>query len=126
MGLFDLFQKQKPSTRSDTEWFEVAANLSGTLWTLLHEHPELAANPYARVVLFEDWSVAIFCDKPPPHKILSKGQVSFVFLREDAAAYDNWVKGLRSIPDPFFQKIETETFAKVLVRKLSQTIQVVD
>ena len=126
MGLFDLFRRPKPAARSDTEWFDVAANLSGTLWTMLHEHPEMLANPYARVVLFESWSVGIACDKPPPDKILGKGQVSFVFLREDANAYENWIKGLRAIPDEFFQKIETETFAKVLVRKLAQTVQVVD
>ena len=93
---------------------------------MLHEHPEMLANPYARVVLFESWSVGIACDKPPPDKILGKGQVSFVFLREDENAYENWIKGLRAIPDEFFQKIETETFAKVLVRKLAQTVQVVD
>jgi hypothetical protein len=127
MGLFDLFRKKEERpNRTNTEWFDVAASLSGTLWTLLQTHPEMLASTYSRVVLRDDWSVGIACDKRSPEKVLSAGEVSFVFLREDQRAYDNWTNGLRKIPDAVFQKIETERFAKVLVRKLAQTVDVVD
>ena len=127
MSLFDLFRKQKKRTnRANSEWIDVTANLSGTLWTLLHSHPEMLANPYSRVVLRDDWAVGIACDKRPPDKVLGVGEVSFVFLREDQSAYDNWINGLRNIPDAVFQKIETEQFAKALVHKLAQTVDVAD
>ncbi len=126
MGLFDFFRKPKRVSHPNAEWVEVTANLAGTLWTMLHTHPEMLASPYARVVLRDDWSVGIACDKRPPDKLLGSGDVSFVFLREDQAAYERWVNGLRDIPSPFFQQIETEQFARFLVHRLAQTVDVLD
>lgn len=125
MGLFDFLRKA-PSTSAmpDTEWIGVAADLAGTLWQLLKAHPEMLANPYARVVLKNDWSVSIASGECDPRNILGPSDVSFVLLRENETAYAAWVAGLRG--DAFFQKAETEQFAKSLVNLLRQTVNVVD
>jgi hypothetical protein len=126
MGFFGFGRKSaSPKPPAGGEWIGVAAHLAGALWTLLNTHPEMLTSPYARAVLRHDWGVGIASDKRDPKQILGKGDVSFVFLREDQAAFATWVEGIKS-GSPMFQQIETEQFAKALVRKLMQTVNVVD
>lgn len=123
MALFGLFGKIPPK---GADWPAVAGQLSGMLWHLLATEPKILASPYARVVLRKDWTVFIASDKRDPKYILGWGDVSFVFFQEEQAALAKWVEGLKSIPYPRFQQIETEEFAKALVRALMKTVEVVE
>ena len=123
MGLFDLFSK-KPVRQ--IEWHDVAASFAGTLWIALHQEPKLLANPLARVVLHDDWSVGIACDKRSPDAILGERDVSFAFFREDDDAYQRWLNGIRPTNSAIFQQFATEEFARFLVQRLAEGVQVVD
>lgn len=123
MAMFGLFGKRAQKVPN---WPVIAGQLSDQLWHLLVNDPKVLASPYARVVLREDWTVFISSDKRDPKYILGWGDLSFIFFREEQAALEKWGAGLKSIPEPFFQQIETEEFAKVLVHALMKTVDVVE
>ena len=111
MSFFGLFGKKK--TVPDTmAWAEVAGKISGMLWHLMQTDPKVLASPFARVVLRDDWTVGIANDQRDPKKILGNRDVCFVFLQEDQAALQSWVKELRSTTVPVFQQAATEQYAK--------------
>lgn len=123
MGLFGLFKK-KPLASDGELWFTVASKISSMLAHLMQTHPEMLANPYARVVLKDDWNVHVAADKRDPKQILGPHDVTFVFLREDQAALSAWVNQLRDTPDPFFAQVATEEYAKGLVRTMMKNVQI--
>lgn len=125
MGLFGLFGKKNPQP-DGLAWAEVAGKLAGTLWHLMQTDPKMLASPYARVVLRDDWNVGIAADPRDPNKLLGPNDISFVLLREDHAALEEWVNELRSNQGPMFQQIATEQYAKKLVRVLMSNVSVVD
>lgn len=126
MGLFSFFQKKR-SPPSDIEaWFMVASKIASTLEALIQMHPEMLANPYARVVLKDDWSVHVAADKRDPKEILGPHDVTFFLLREDEAALSSWVKQLRDAPAPLFAQAATDEYAKRIVRTMMANVQVVD
>lgn len=127
MGLFGLFgKKQKPS---DAEaWFMVAGKIASLLEQLMQAHPEMIADPHARVVLRDDWNVHVAADKKEPDKILGPHEVTFYHFREDEAAFSSWVNQLReaaALEAPFFAQAATEEFAKHIVRTMMKNVQVV-
>ncbi len=123
MALFGLFGKKKqPPAQED--WVGVAAKLSGTLWHLMQTDPKLIADPFARVVLHDDWNVAIAADKRNPDKLLGPHDVCYVFLQEDRAALARWVNELKADSSPMFQQIATEEYAKKLARVLMANVNV--
>jgi hypothetical protein len=103
LGLFG--KKKQPAPQAD--WVGVAAKLSGTLWHLMQTDPKMLANPFARVVLRDDWSVGIAADKRDPDKLLGTHDVCFVFLQEDRAAFADWINELKADSTPMFQQIAT-------------------
>ena len=125
MGLFGIFGKKK--TQPDAlAWAEVAGKLSGTLWHLMQTDPKILANPYARIVLRDDWNIGIAADYRDPDKLLGPNDVSFVLLQEDRSALHEWVRQLQSNQSPMFQQIATEQYAKKLVRVLMSNVDIVD
>ena len=125
MGLFGLFQKKR--TLSDAGvWFHVASKIASMLEHLMQTHPEMLADPYARVVLSDDWNVHVAADKRDPKQILGPHDVTFYFLREDEAALSSWVNELRDAPAPFFAQVATDEYAKRIVRTMMANVQVVD
>lgn len=124
MSIFNLFGKK--ATTMSADWTRVAPQLSDTLWHLMNNDPSMLANPFARVVLHDNWSVNIATDKRDPDKILGAHDVSFVFIQENRPALSKWVQELRSNSGQRFQKIATEEYAKTLVRALMQSVEVTD
>lgn len=124
MRLFGLFQKKRVASNGEA-WLLVASKISSTLGQLRHLHPEMLANPYARVVLRDDWSVHVAADRRDPKALLGPHDVTFVFLREDESALKSWVDQLREA-DPVFGQIATEEYAKRLVRTMMANVLVVD
>ena len=125
MGLFGFFKK-KTDVSDTAAWFAVAGKVSSTLAHLIQTHPEMLANPYARVVLRNDWNVHVAADQRDPKQILGPNDVTFVLLRENQAALTKWINELRDAPDPFFRQVATEEYAKELVRTMMANVQVVD
>ena len=124
MGLFGLFQKKRAP--SDTEaWFVVASKIASMLAHLIQTDPEMLANPYARVVLSDSWSVHVAADKRDPKQILEPHDVTFFFLREDEAALSTWINKLRDAPTPFLAQAATEEYAQRIVRTMMLNVQVV-
>lgn len=121
MGLLSGFFGKKETAVAD--WPSVAAQLAGTLWHLLNTDPKILASPYTRVVLRNNWSIFIASDKRDPKYLLGFGDASFVFFQEEQAAFAKWIGGMKENPSPPFQQIETEEFAKVLVRALMRTVE---
>ena len=122
--MFGFFQKKR--VPSDAEaWFVVAGKIASTLEALVHSHPDMLANPYARVVLRDDWSVHVAADKRDPKQVLGPHDVTFFFLREDEAALSSWVKELRDAPAPLFAQAATDEYAKRIVRTMMANVQVV-
>lgn len=107
-----------------TLWADVAAKTAGILWTLLQTNPEMLLNPYARILLHDDWNVSVACSQCDPTKILGSQDVAFALLLENQSAYDKWVEGLKS-GSATFQKIETEQFARSLVGLLREQVTIV-
>lgn len=126
VALFGIFGKKRQPQSDNVAWASVAGKLAGTLWQVMQSDPKMLASPYARVVLHDDWSVGIATDQRDPSKLLGSRDVSFVLLREDRAALTNWVNELRSNPNPMFQQIATEEYAKRLVRVLMANVEVAD
>jgi hypothetical protein len=124
MGLFGLFGKKKAPPSDGAAWAEVTAKLSGTLWHLMNTDPKMLASPFARVVLRDDWNVAIAADQRDPKQLLGPHDVSFVLLQEDRAALAHWVNELRADASPMFQQLATEEYAKKLVRVLMANVEV--
>ena len=124
MGLFGLFGKKQPPSDAEA-WFMVAGKIASLLDQLVQTHPEMLADPYARVVLRDDWSVHVAADKRDPSKILGPRDVTFYLLREDEAALSSWVKELRDAAAPFFAQVATEEYAKRIVRTMMKNVQVV-
>ena len=104
----------------------VASRVASTLEALIQMHPEMLANPYARVVLRDDWNVHVAADKRDPKQILGPHDVTFFFLGEDDAALKSWVKQLRDAPAPLFAQAATDEYAKRIVRTMMTNVQVVD
>ena len=127
MGLFDFFKTPAPRVpQSDAmAWVEVAGKIAGTIWHLLQNDPKMIANPFARILLRDDWNVGVANSQCDPEKILGEHDVAFVLLREDQTAYNKWVEGLRT-GSPTFQQMETEQFAKALTRKLRERVEITD
>ena len=119
MALFGLFGKK---SEPEINWPDVAGRIAGTLITLLNTDPRGLASPYARVVLRKDGTVFLSSDKRDPRQILGWEDLSFVFLRDNQAALENWVSELKSAGSPPFQQIATEEFAKSLTRVLMQSL----
>mgnify|MGYP007037473745 FL=1 len=92
----------------------------------MQTHPEMLADPYARVVLRDDWSVHVAADKRDPKQILGPHEVTFFLLREDEAALSSWVEELRAAPAPFYAQAATDEYAKHIVRTMMANVQVVD
>ena len=124
MGLFGLFQKKRAPSDAEA-WFVVASKIASTLEQLMQTHPEMLANPYARVVLGDDWNVHVAADKRDPKQILGLRDVTFFLLREDEAALSSWVNQLRDAPAPFLARVATEEYAKRIVRTMMSNVQVV-
>lgn len=104
-----------------SNWVNVTAELSGTLWVLLHQNPRMLVEQYARVVLDKRWRTSIQCDKRDPDKLLRDDEVTFAFFQEDEAIFSEWVDGLKS-PVPLFQQAATQKFAAKLVTILRQNV----
>ena len=124
MGLFGLFQKKRAPSDAEA-WVVVASKIASMLEHLMQTHPEMLANPYARVVLSDDWNVHVAADKRDPKQILGPRDVTFFFLREDEAALSSWVNKLRDARAPFFAQVATEEYAKRIVRTMMSNVQVV-
>lgn len=103
------------------DWLEVAARLSPLIWTQLQTDPRVLASPFARIVLRQDGSTSIACDKRNPNHLLGWGDLTYVFLQEHPEALKNWISSLRSTDDPRLQLIHTEEFAKAMTRALMQS-----
>jgi hypothetical protein len=127
MGLFNFFKTPAPKVpqSDEMEWIQVASKIASTIWHLLQNDPKMIASPFARILLRDDWNVGVANTQCDPEKILGKHDVAFVILREDQAAYEKWVEGLKT-GSPTFQQIETEQFAKALTRKLHERVEVID
>lgn len=127
MGFFGFFKTQAPKTTQPdaAAWFDVAGRVAGTIWHLLQSDPKMIANPFTRILLRDDWSVRVANSQCEPDKVLGAHDVAFVFLREDQAVYNKWVEGLKTGSPPF-QQMETEQFAKALMRKLRERVEVAD
>lgn len=121
MALFGLLRKKPEKIIS---WIAVAGRVASMLLTMLNTDPKGLASPYSRVVLRKDGTVFIAADKRDPRQILGRGDLSYVFLRENQAALKAWVDELKVTDSPPFQQIATEEFAKSLTRVLIQSVSV--
>lgn len=124
--MFGMFSKKKAAQPDATAWAAVAGKIAGTLWHLMQTNPQMLANPYARVVLSSSWNVGVAADKREPERLLGPNDVSFVLLREDESALNEWIQQLKANSSPVFQQIATEEYAKKLTRTLMSGVQVVD
>lgn len=86
----------------------------------------MLANPYARVVLRDDWNVHVAADKRDPKHILGPHDVTFFLIREDEAALSSWVEQLHDAPASLFAQAATDEYAKRIVRTMMANVQVVD
>jgi hypothetical protein len=123
MAMFSFLSKKKEDI--DLDWGNVVANLSGELWMLLHENPQMLVSPYARVVLNERWGTSIQSDKRPHHGLLKDGEITYAFFRENETAFSKWANELQS-PTPVFQQAATQEFAAQLVAILKQNVTISD
>lgn len=116
--MFGLFRKKEyPS------WPLVAGNISGLIWTLLHEDPKVLTNPFVRVVLRSDRTVFIANDQRAPNHLLGFGDASYVFFQEHPESFQSWITALKSTSDPQLQIMHTEKFAKVLTGTLMNSVK---
>lgn len=126
MGLFDFFSSKKRKQDADVmAWAGVVATLTGTLLELIHEHPAMLADPYARVVLSDSWHPAIATGKPASKDVIGVNDVAYVFLRENEEALQSWVKSLVGLNSAPFAHALTQQFASMLVNKLKEKVDVV-
>lgn len=124
MGLFGLFGKKRAPSDGEAAYM-VASKIASTLDALVVSHPEMLANPYARVVLRDDWNVHVAADKRDPAKILGANEVSFYFLREDEPALQAWMEQVKDDPGSPFARIATDQYAGRIVRTLMANVQIV-
>ncbi|MFZ4479562.1 MAG: hypothetical protein ACOYNZ_06665 [Rhodoferax sp.] len=117
-----IFQNLFGSRAESANWDGVVQNLSGTLWHLLNDDPQVLASPYARVVLRADGAVGIASDRRDAKKLLDIGDLAFVFLQEHPVAVKAWIDGLRRNLSGASQKNRTEDFARVLVEVLMKEV----
>jgi len=124
MGLFDWFEKKRAPSNGELTYM-VASKIASTLDALVMNHPQMLANPFARVVLREDWNVHVAADKRDPTKILGPDEVSFYFLREDEPALKAWIEQVKGDPGSPFARIATDQYAGRIVRTLMENVQIV-
>lgn len=132
MGLFDIFgrkPKQASVASADTHWRDVCYRIHGTLLGLVQQHPTAYADPFLRIVLQTDWNVYIVGGEPRKDRVLSDGDATLVFLREDPEAFRQWVQVLQDAAktggrglDQMMIDSATQTFAWSLAEKLKQRV----
>lgn len=72
MGLFGSFGGKKQAPSDGEIWYTVASKIASLLEALMQSNPQMLADPYARVMLRDDWSVYVAADKRDPEKILGR------------------------------------------------------
>lgn len=110
----------KKARAAPADWPGVAAILAGSLWQLLQTDPKILASPHVRVVLRDDWAVAIAADRRDPDRLLGSHDVCCVLLQEQRHSLARWLNALKADPRPLFQRIATEDYAEVLVGLLME------
>jgi len=115
-----MFFRKKP-----IDWPHVAGQISGYLLTLMQENVEALAQPYARFVLDKNSRVHMYFDERDPRHILGFGDIAFAFIRQDRSALERWARELKEAGDiPMFQIIATEEFAKSMITKMMNQVDV--
>jgi hypothetical protein len=109
MALFGLLRKKPEKVIS---WTAVAGRIAGMLLTMLNTDPKGLASPYSRVVLRKDGTVFIAADKRDLRQILGRGDLSYVFLRENQAALKAWVDELKVTDSPHFSKLQPKNLLR--------------
>ena len=123
-GMFGMFGKKQPPSDGEA-WFMVASKTASLLEALMQSNPQMLADPYARVMLRDDWSVYAAADKRDPAKILGSRDVTCYLLREDQQALSIWVNQLRDSGGGPFSQIATDEFAKHIVHTMRRNVQIV-